>query len=34
MRTVKQRPDIGATVTADRANATLLQVREPEVIGP
>ena len=29
-----QWPDIGTTVTADRANETLFQVGQPHVIGP
>ena len=30
----KQRPDIGAAVTADRAGEEILQIRGPEVTGP
>ena len=30
----EQRPDISATVTADRANETALPVGQPRVIGP
>ena len=33
-RRLKQRPDIGATVTADRANETLVQVGQLRVVGP
>ena len=33
-RRFEQRPDIGATVTADRANETLFQVGQLRVVGP
>ena len=33
-RRLKQRPDIGATVTAGRANEAFFQVGQPHVVGP
>ena len=33
VRLLKQRPDIGAAVAADRANETLFQIGQPHVIG-
>jgi hypothetical protein len=31
---IGQRPDIGAAVSADRANEALFQIGQPHVIGP